>query len=104
MANTTTIRRGDYVQLRALPGLVARVLTVLYACEPPMVQLDFNVYMGMPPCVELAQVERVTFDTETQDWRAVGCTHDWHQVEIDCQECWHCGASRMAFSDSYNPF
>jgi hypothetical protein len=64
------LRRGEHVQLREIPGLVGRVLADLYGCEPPMLQVGFNVYMGTPVVIEATRVERVVFDTATQDWRA----------------------------------
>ena len=62
-------RRGERVQLRELPGLVGVVLNDLYACTPPMVQVSFGGG-ACPPCVEAERLERVIFDTQTQDWRA----------------------------------
>ena len=62
-------RRGERVQLRELPGLVGVVLNDLSACTPPMVQVSFGGG-ACPPCVEVERLERVSFDTQAQDWRA----------------------------------
>lgn len=62
-------RRGEFVRLREIPGLVGRVVTDLYACEPPQVQVTFAG--GDPVCVPVAMIERIQFDTSTQEFRAI---------------------------------
>lgn len=32
------------------------------------------------------------------------CQHDWRQVELDAQECHHCGATCSAFSSGYESY
>ena len=63
-------RRGEHVQLCEIPGLVGVVIADLYGCEPPMVQVSFNIHMATPACIETARLERVVFDPQAQDWRA----------------------------------
>lgn len=108
MARTSKrFRRGDAVRLREIPGLVGHVVTDLSGCAPPMVQISFGGYMVTPPVVEAAQVERVEWDAQAQDWRPLSspaCDHDWRQVELDGQECIRCGASRQAISGGYDGY
>ena len=45
------------------------------------------------------------FDTvDDEPTPILDCVHDWRQVEIDSQVCWHCGQSRIAIYSGWLPF
>ena len=97
------LRRGVHVQLREIPGLTGQIVTDLSGLTPPMMEVRWDGALSGCGVVEVTRLERVVFDTATQEWRTPPCDHDWRQVEMDAQECAQCGATRHAYS-GWQPF
>ena len=60
------MRTGTHVQLIEIPGITGRVVTDLYACEPPMLQVAWDG--GGIGIIESTRVERVVFDWQSAEW------------------------------------
>ena len=67
--NRTRFQRGESVRLREIPGLVGYVINDLSACTPPMLHIGWYGSFTGSSVLDAAQVERVTFDCATQDWK-----------------------------------
>ena len=60
------MRKGTRVQLIEIPGLVGRVVTDLYACKPPMVQVAWD--WGSVSVLDVRHIERVAFNAARGEW------------------------------------